>query len=83
MKNLDAYHIQQCPHCKNRSQDFLNINTEIGSSMLLHDSDTLHFQIHCEVCGASGPFGRTVDEALALWEYTHKINSKQDSLAIA
>jgi hypothetical protein len=75
MKNLNSYHIQPCPHCHTQSNDFLKLIEGYGSSLLLHDTESLHYQVHCEVCGASGPFGGTPHEALTLWEYTHKITA--------
>jgi hypothetical protein len=83
MKNR-KYHIQQCPHCKTRSNDFLSIITQNTSSLLLHDSKSIHYQVHCEVCGASGPWGRTEEESLTLWEYVRKINYQpEDDLQVA
>ena len=70
MKAESNYKIKYCPYCKTNSEDFLSINNENTSSLYLHDDVSIHYKVKCEVCGATGPLGRTIHEALTLWEYS-------------
>ena len=67
MKQKIQLQINKCPHCQTSSSDFLKVTQIEGISLLLNDTKSIHHQVNCQVCGATGPLGRTSDESIILW----------------